>query len=101
LVSGRAPEPNVAPYGLIGPCTIERLVNVPAFAAYSLGDISTAHHSLAQGNNARTVEGDSGLVNALRLFGIDANALPITDEPSSISATMPSTVRTIRLIGPP
>jgi hypothetical protein len=47
FVAGRAPEPDIAPGGLVQPCSLERLVDVPAFAAHGLGDLSSAHSFLA------------------------------------------------------
>jgi hypothetical protein len=47
FVTGRAPEPDIAPGGLVEPCSLERPVHVPAFAAYGLGDLSSAHSFLA------------------------------------------------------
>jgi hypothetical protein len=89
-------------FRLVQPCSLELFVDVPEFAAYGLGDLSHAHSLFAQGDNARAIEGHrAALVNALRLCGVDAARGRSRMKPSSISATMPSTVRAMRPIGPP
>jgi hypothetical protein len=87
---------------LVQPCGFKRLIDVSPLAPDDLRDLSGAHSFLAQRYDACAVEGDrAALVNALRFRGLDAGALPIAEKPSSISATMPSTMRTMRPIGPP
>jgi hypothetical protein len=87
---------------LFQPCSLERLIDVSPLAPDGLWNLSGAHSFLAQRHDACAVETDRAtLVNSLRFRGVDAGALPITDEAKLISATMPSTVKTMRPIGPP
>jgi hypothetical protein len=74
-------------WGLREPCSLDRLVHVPAFAAHGSGNFCRSHPFFAQGDNARAVERDgAALVNALRLCGVDAGALPITNEAKLLTA---------------
>jgi hypothetical protein len=87
---------------LVQPCGFKRLVDVSPFAHDGPGDLCGAHSFLAQRHDARAVERTgAALVNALRFRGVDAGRWRSRMKPSSISATMPSTVKTIRPIGPP
>jgi hypothetical protein len=66
---------------LVQPCGVERLIDVSPLAPDGLGNLRSAHSSLAQGDNARPIEsGRSALANPLRFRGVNACALPITDE---------------------
>ena len=78
-----APRSGRAVYEItaVQPCSRERLLDVPAFAAHGLGDFCRSHPFFTQGDDAGTVEsGGTALVNPLRLCGLDAGALPIADE---------------------
>jgi hypothetical protein len=95
------PKPEITASRLVQPCSLERLVDVPSFAANGLGDFRGSHPFLAQGDDAGAVEGDGPtLVNALCFRASMPARCRSRMKPSSISATMPSTVRTMCPIGP-
>jgi hypothetical protein len=66
---------------LVQPRGLERLIDVSSLAPDGLGDLSSGHSFLTQRHDACAVESDRAtLVNALRLRGVDAGAMTITDE---------------------
>src|SRR5580700_3417221 len=66
---------------LVQPCGLERFVDISPFAPDGLCDLGGTHPFLAQRHDARAIErGRAAFVNALRLCGVDASTLPITDE---------------------
>ena len=90
------------PTSLGQPGSLERLVDVPSFAPDGLGDLSGAHPFLAQGDNARAIEsGGAALVIPFAFAASMPARCRSRMKPSSISATIPSTVKTIRPIGQP